>query len=321
MRKTAAGLAAAAALILIGCIIFGGVMTVAKWNFGKLSTVKQEINEYEISGKFSNITVETDTADIRFVLSNDGKCRVECLEEEKAKHSVATQDDTLVIKLINKKKWYDYIGFNFGSPKITVYLPNAEYGNLFIKESTGDIEIPKDFQFESVDIALSTGDAACFASALELMKIKTSTGRICVENTSAGACELSASTGRVTVSNVICKGDINIKISTGKTNLTGITCKNLTSSGSTGDITLQNVIAAEKLFIKRSTGDIRFDGADAAEIFMETDTGDVVGSLLTGKVFIANTDTGSVDVPKTMTGGRCELSTNTGNIKITVKQP
>ncbi len=319
MRKTAAGLAAAAALILIGCIIFGGVMTVAKWNFGKLSTVKQEINEYEISGKFSNITVETDTADIRFVLSNDGKCRVECLEEEKAKHSVTIQDDTLIIKTINEKSWYDYMGINFGSPQITVYLPKAEYGKLFVKESTGDIEIPKDFQFESVDISLSTGDIACFASASGLMKIKTSTGSICVEDTSAGACELSASTGRVAVSNVICEGDINIKVSTGKTNLTGITCKNLASSGSTGDIILQNVLAAEKLSIKRSTGDIGFDGTDAAEIFIETDTGDVVGSLLTGKVFIANTDTGSVDVPKTMTGGRCELSTNTGNIKITVK--
>ena len=30
----------AAALILIGCILFAGVMTVMKWDFTKLSTVK-----------------------------------------------------------------------------------------------------------------------------------------------------------------------------------------------------------------------------------------------------------------------------------------
>ena len=73
-----------------------------------------------------------------------------------------------------------------------------------------------------------------------------------------------------------------------------------------------------KFLIKRSTGDIRFDNSDATEIFVETDTGNVTGSLLTDKVFITQTDTGNVNVPKTVTGGRCEITTDTGNIKIIV---
>ena len=51
----------------------------------------------------------------------------------------------------------------------------------------------------------------------------------------------------------------------------------------------------------------------------DTDTGDVKGSLLSEKIFIPTTDTGDVDVPKTVTGGRCEITTDTGDIKITVK--
>ena len=74
------------------------------------------------------------------------------------------------------------------------------------------------------------------------------------------------------------------------------------------------------LLIKRSTGDVKFDGSDAAEIFIKTDTGDVTGSLLTDKVFITQTDTGNIDVPKTVNGGRCEISTDTGDIKISVKK-
>ena len=313
-RTTKIWLILAAALILVGCLIFEGVMTVLKWDFTKLSTVKYETNEHTIGETFRNISVDTDTADVTFALSADGQCRVECYEEKKAKHSVTVKEDTLIIQVINEKSWYDYIGIHFGSPKITVYLPQGAYAALSVRQDTGDIAVPKDFQFESVDLALSTGDVTFSASTSRLLKIQTSTGKISVENISAGALDLSASTGRITVSHVVCQGDVNLVVSTGKTNLTDIRCKNLTSNGNTGDISLKNVIASGKCSIRRSTGDVKFEASDAAEIFVETDTGDVSGSLLTEKVFIAHTDTGSVNVPKTVTGGRCEIRTNTGDI-------
>lgn len=320
MRKTAKiWLVIAASLVFVGLIMFAAVMSEYKWDFSKLSTGKYETNTYEISEEFSNLSMNTDTADIIFALSDDGKCRVECYEEEKAKHSVAVQENTLVIKMIDEKSWYDYIGINFGSPKITVYLPKAEYTSLFINGSTGDIEIPKNFKFEGVDISLSTGDVNFFASASKLIVIKTSTGNICVENTSAGTLDLSASTGRITVSNVICGGDANINVSIGRTNLNNIECKNITSCGDTGDISLNNVIAAEKFSIKRSTGDVRFDGSDAAEILVETDTGDVTGTFLSEKTFFVETDTGTVDVPESITGGRCEITTDTGDIELDIQ--
>ncbi len=78
-------------------------------------------------------------------------------------------------------------------------------------------------------------------------------------------------------------------------------------------------ITKEKMSIKRSTGDIRFDGSDATEIFVETDTGDVTGTLISEKVFIARTDTGRINVPKTTNGGKCEINTDTGDIKLEIK--
>ena len=51
---------------------------------------------------------------------------------------------------------------------------------------------------------------------------------------------------------------------------------------------------------------------------VSTDTGDVTGSLLSAKVFVVTTDTGTVQVPKSTAGGRCEISTDTGDIRITV---
>ena len=80
-----------------------------------------------------------------------------------------------------------------------------------------------------------------------------------------------------------------------------------------------NHVIAEKFSTERSTDDVKFDGSDATEIFVKTDTGDITGSLLSGKIFIAQSDTGDVDVPKSVDSGRCEINTDTGDIEITIE--
>lgn len=266
-------------LLLIGCIIFGGVMTVYKWDFSKLSTNKYETNKYDINDNFKNISVNVKTADIVFVASEKAKAEVVCYEQDNANHEVSVDNDTLTIKLVDERKWYEYIGINFRTPKITVYLPQGEYGNLTVSSSTGDIDI---------------------------------------ENISAENIILTVSTGEIEAKSITCNGDFKTTVSTGEVELKDVSCKNLSSNGNTGDITLKDVIAEEKFTIERSTGDVKFERCDANEIFVKTDTGDVKGSLLSDKVFITQTDTGNIDVPKTITGGRCEITTDTGDIKITV---
>ena len=281
------------------------------------SSMNYETNIHEINEEFNNISIKTDTADIAFVPSNDGMCRVACYEDAKSIHSVEIQNGTLMINVVNNKKWYDYIGV-IDSPKITVYLPEKAYSSLVIEESTGDIEISKDFKFKSIDISLSTGNVKCYASAVENITIAASTGDIYAEGISASSLDLTVSTGNVTVSSVTCEEDITIGVSTGKTYLTDVACKNLTSTGSTGDISLKNVISTEKISVERSTGDVTLDRSDAAELFITTSTGDVEGSLLTDKVFITKTDRGRINVPNSITGGRCEITTETGDIKISI---
>ena len=277
--KTKTWLIIAACLVFVGCVIFGGVMQMLKWDFTKLSTVEYETNRYELQEEYKNISIVTDTANVELAPSENQITSVVCNEQKNLKHSVTVKDGTLSIKVNDTRKWYEHIGIHFGTTKITVYIPKEELGTLCVKASTGDI---------------------------------------CVENMLAGTLDLSVSTGRITVTDVSCQGDVNIRVSTGKTVLTDVQCKNLTSTGSTGSMVLKQVVAEEKFSIKRSTGDIKLEGCDAAEIFMETDTGDVEGSLLTEKVFAAHADTGKVDVPKTVTGGSCQITTDTGDIKITI---
>ena len=303
MKKSMISLALAGLLILAGGVLFVCTMFTLHWDFSKLSTKEYETNTYEISEDFHSITINTDTADILFVLSSDGRCRVECYEETNANHAVAAKDGTLTIDLAEEKTVADAIcniGINIGSPKLTVYLPQAEYTALVIREDTGDIHLPADFCFDSVDLALNTGDVSCFASVSGQMKIKTTTGDIRVEDVSADALDLTVSTGDVRLEN--------------------IRCNTLRTSGNTGDLLLKNVIAREAISITRTTCDVRFDGADAAAIFVETDTGDVTGSLLSEKQFLPQSDTGDIEVPQTISGGKCEITTSTGDIRLEVAQ-
>lgn len=308
----------AASLVLIGAIIFVGVMGVLEWNFSSLSTTKYVTNEYEISDSYKNIKVVTNTADITFIPSENTK--IICYEQANVKHSVSVKDNTLYIEVNDMRKWYEHIGIYWKTQKITVYIPACEYGTLTVKGDTGDTQIPKGFKFESIDISQSTGDVNCLASANGDVKIKTSTGAIKVENITAGLLDLNVSTGDVLTSDIECAGDVLLSTSTGKAIIQNIRCNDIISTGDTGDITLNNVIAAEKFSVERSTGDVKLDGCDASELIIKTDTGDVKGILLSDKIFLTESDTGSIKVPETTSGGKCKITTDTGDIKIEIKK-
>ena len=307
---------AAAILVALGMIMFAASLAANGWDFRKLGTEKYETNTYPIGELFGDISIHTDAADLIFTLADDGECRVVCHEQVKVKHAVSVQNGILIIVAVDTREWYEHINISFESPKITVYLPEKEYGVLTVTESTGDIEIPKDFAFESIDIESSTGDINACASASAGIKIKTSTGDICVENVTAEKMELSVSTGDVTVSSASCVGDITVGVSTGYAMLNDVSCKNISSNGSTGDILLRNAIASGNMSIQRSTGNVKFENCDAGELTIKTSTGNVCGSLLSEKIFIARSDTGRIDVPQTTAGGKCEINTSTGNITI-----
>lgn len=292
-------------------------MSFFHWDFKKLSAQPFETNTIELAAPFESISINTETSDIRFALSEDGKCRVVCCEQKHVKHEASVQGNTLIITEKDSRKWYEHIDFNIGSSEITVYLPKTQFSSLSIRESTGDIEIPGDFSFGEAQISISTGDINFYASTATEANIKTSTGDIQLNNLTADTLDLSCTTGNITVSGVTVTNDIRAKVSTGDVIIKSSTCMNLTSNGSTGSLTLKNVIVAEKLTAKRSTGDVKLSASDAAEICIKTSTGNVSGSLLSEKVFITKTNTGDVNVPKSISGGRCEITTSTGDIHFT----
>ena len=319
MRKSGKWIITAVVLLIMGIVICGVSFGVLGFDLGKLSTVTYVTNTYDVSEKFQNISIDGDTENIKFVFSEEEKCRVVCFEEENDLHTVRVEDQTLTIEKKDRKGFWWNVSIATESPSITVYLPEKVYKELSIESDTGDVEIPKEFSFDTIDVNLDTGDMSCLASAEGDIRVRTDTGHITIADVTAAGMLLSSDTGKLELSDVKISGDLEIQEHTGKVVLENVKCRNFTSDGDTGSLVMTNVTASGEFNLERNTGDIEFHGCDAETIYVETDTGDVTGTLLTDKVFITETDTGSVDVPKSVTGERCEISTDTGDIRIEIQ--
>lgn len=168
-----------------------------------------------------------------------------------------------------------------------------------IKENTLLIEVDDNRKwYEHIGISTSKITVYLPKSEYGELIMESDTGNVHIKNINANKLDLSTSTG-------------NLKIVNTK-------CKNLFSESDTGNILLENVMASEKFKIETDTGDVKFKDSDASDIFVKTDTGNVTGNLLTDKVIFAESDTGNIDVPKIITDEKCEIITDTGDIKITI---
>lgn len=319
-RKSKVWMIVGALLSLLGVAIFTVAMCTVKWDFRKLSTVNFQTNSYEITSEFTSISLNGDTENIEFVKSLDGKTKVVCNEEENSKHDVKVENGTLKIsRRDTNKKLFDFISINFYESKVTVYLPEVVYKNLAINVSTGDVIIPSGMQFENVDIKVSTGDVSFSGNAMNALKIVTSTGDITVSNASASSMSLTVSTGDVNVNNVNVINKVEIKTSTGDVKANNVNCNAFVSKSSTGDDILSSVIAIDKIQIDKDTGDVKINKCDAQSVSITTSTGDVSGSFKSSKIFFARTSTGEINVPRTTSGGICEITTDTGDINIVIE--
>ena len=309
----------ASILVIKGSIIFVKALGDNNWNFNSLGTSKFVENTYDFEDEISNVVIDSNTSDIRLEKSNDGINRVVCYGPEKLIYNVSLSNSTLKVITYNESKWYDNL-FSFGDYKITIYLTNTELDLLKIDESTGDIDITSDFSFKTIDIDASTGDVEIKSCLIDELNVNLSTGDITIDKISSNNTNLEVSTGKISVSELKCNGYLSIKVSTGKTTLSNCEANEFSSTGSTGSLYINDFIVKEKISIVRDTGDVIFSKMDGGEILIKTDTGKVSGSLLSDKVFIIETDTGRKDYPKTTTGGKCEITTDTGDIIITIEK-
>ena len=314
MKKRTVKIIVAVCLIVVGSIISAAALPAGGLNVIKIGETVEKT--YSVTEDFESILINKVNADIQFLPSEDGECKVVCKEVRKVSHSVKVEDGTLKIDEVDSRKWYDYISIVSPTPSMTVYLPESIYVSLKINDaSVSDITVAKDFCFGEAEIKTSTGAINFYADVANNLKLTCTTGHITVDKIAPKNIELRVSTGDIKLSNVTVAENLSAAASTGDIYFEAVECKNFTANTSTGRIFLNNVVAEQEISLIADTGDISLDECDAESLYIQTSTGNVTGKLLSPKVFLTKSNTGRIEVPKTITGGKCEITTDTGNIK------
>lgn len=288
-------------LVVLGPILIVLAVT-ANGGLNLFNPAKYETVTQEIASTFDQIAVDTDITDI--VVANatadEMPCRISVVSPEQIQHTAEVQDGKLVIRSTDTRKWYERIFSSLQTPKLIMYLPEQEYSSLRIDTDTGNVLLPSGVIFDTLTVNGGTGDVGCASDVTNDLSIRLSTGDVSLSNINADNAEVETSTGCIFFSSVLTKGNVSL-------------------STDTGDISLKDTVADKSIQIKSSTGDVDFDDCDAADLTIKTSTGDVSGFLLSDKIFITDTSTGDVKVPQTTSGGKCEITTSTGDIQIAIK--
>jgi DUF4097 and DUF4098 domain-containing protein YvlB len=114
------------------------------------------------------------------------------------------------------------------------------------------------------------------------------------------------------------EGAIQFESDTGRISFSRVQCESITGETTTGDIICEDGNIDGDLHMVAGSGDITLTNFDADTLHITTDTGDVSGSLRSEKIFFTETNTGDIRVPKSTSGGVCEIKTDTGDITFTI---
>ena len=191
--------------------------------------------------------------------------------------------------------------------------------DLTVSVSTGYVTL-KDVTCKKLESKGNTGKFSASAiNVAQTANVKRSTGNLVLEGGRAGELVLETSSGSITVSNFDCDGKITARFITGRAGLTNVNCAACEVNGKTGDSVFKNFLANGLLSVTETTGNVKLDASDAGELLIKTGSGNVTGTLRTEKIFLTSTGTGKIDVPKTVNGGKCDITTKTGNIKISLQ--
>lgn len=289
------------------------------WDLSDFSTVTYEAKTYPVAETFSSLEINTDWQDVCFLPAEDGKCRVECAENEDLTYTVKVEGDTLQVFQNDSNQWYDKIGFFFPeNTQVTIYLPETEYERLSVTTSSGNIVIPSSLTFSSAVVKTASGEVGIKAEIKESLDAEASSGDVTVEGFTGKTLSLVATSGNITASDVEAKDRVSLQAASGNIGLSSCRTKEVSLSCTSGDASLTDACAQEKLEVQATSGNVVLSACDAEEIRIQTTSGDVGGSLLTEKRFSVQTSSGNVMVPDSLDAQQiCQIITTSGNVSFT----
>lgn len=279
----------AAALFLVGGIVFFIAFAASGFSFGALSPMDVEDKIYTESAdnQITSISVNYSNADVEVSLGETFKVSYPVIVykggDAISEVSVTDTSGKLVIReRIDSMK---ILGYNEISPKISITVPRDRVCDFSIEIDNGTITLEGS--------GLSVGN----------LILDTDNGDLNLNELSAVKITASTDGGFVTLKNATAAASIDLETDRGEIQMFGnITSKRLEAETSTGDISHENgIISADKINISTEVGDI-----EATLAGSEADYTILVEKSL-----------GTSNVSNSVGGAkRAELGTEVGDIEI-----
>ncbi len=318
--------------ILIGCasvtgaglILLLGLFIKIKFNPVELNNEKQKIKTYDITGDYSGIYIETKDADVRFVISENGKTTVTCINGTK-KDVVGAFNNCLKVISEKKKKTgtiFDPV-FDFrkdNAADITVSVPYKRLADVALITENGRIEADDFFLSDTVNASLVTknGKISYCMNTTGKCDIKNGNGEIAVNSLRCDSVDVKNKSGEISLNGSDIKGAISIKSENGAFTAEDVECENLTAESDSGDLYFKNFRSRVAVNISEKSGNLKFRKSDANVFIIDSKSGNVDAEFVSPKIYTVESKSGKVNIPESLSGGMCKIKTGSGNIRVTI---
>lgn len=152
-----------------------------------------------IDKDFSNVEVESENADILFVPSENNEAFIELENNENNRYKLDVKVEGKTLEIDVKRKGFSWISFDFfsKSPKVTVGLPDKEYGTIKAETDNGTIDASK---IIAKELEADTDNGEIFVKEVETQKIivESDNGDVVLED-NLGEIYGKSNNGNVTV--------------------------------------------------------------------------------------------------------------------------
>ncbi len=228
-------------IIIIGCVIIAVGMLLYFIGFamdgfefdvasfgGNIENKSESFSPYSCK----KIRVDSTYISVSVKSGNVKDIEVEYSVRENEDFTFEIQDEVLIIKYQDNRKWYEHIGFFFGVSRMTVTVPAANKYEYDIRVQSG-----------SINLENLTSDGKISADS--------SSGSVSVEEISAEALELSASSGSISLKSSKAT-ETKLGTSSVSINVEYLEGESLSANSSSGSVKLKSV--NEKTVNAKSTG-------------------------------------------------------------------
>ena len=279
---------------------------------------KLVMKTYIVSEEFKNIELDSKDANVSIKRSDDDICKVVCGENDKVYHDVEVKNGVLTIKRNHKEIWFFSIIGLSDLNKMEIYLPSDNYDSLMVNAKSGSVEILDNFVFENVEIDSQSGNITIEKIQSKNVTSTLKSGNIRLKDIKSINVHLQTKSGDVTIENAILDGDVSVSCDSGSVKMSDLKSDLLTISTKSGIINLSNVLIDNNMTLISQSGTVKLNACDSETLKITTSSGSVRGSLRSPKIFITKSKSGNISVPASITGGKCEIETRSGNIKIEI---